>query len=93
MAREVVSAKERDRLFGKLREDAKFREMMKKDWREALKAVEIEPDAVVKGTLTREEVESFVQQRAAWTITIVISAARRGMEQIKLSEAVNFEAR
>lgn len=89
--REVISARTRDRLFKKLYEDPKFRDSMKKDWRKAVKAVGVDPRRVVKGTLTREEIQS-VAQAAAWTITIVITA-RQGLEQIKMTEAVNFEAR
>lgn len=89
--RDVISARTRDKLFKRLHEDPKFRDAMKKDWRRAVKEAGVNPARVVKGTLTREEIQS-VAQAAAWTITIVI-AARQGLEQIKMTEAVNFEAR
>ena len=37
----VLTKEQRDALFTKLREDPKFREMMKKDWKEALSSVKI----------------------------------------------------
>lgn len=92
MAREVLSKDERDKLFGMLREKPEFRELMKKDYRAALKEALIDPEVVVKGTLSREEIENFAQQRAAWTITIVIFA-RQGLDQIRINEMVNFETR
>lgn len=95
MAKEkaVLSAKQRDTLFTSLKDDPKFREMMKKDWRTALKQSNIDPDSVARGTLTRSEIENFASQRAGWTIEIVISKRNFDMETIEMKEAVNFEAR
>ena len=94
MAKEGISRQQRDELFARLRKEPRFRQMMKKDWRAVLKEAEIDPEAVAKGTLSREEIEQFAQQRAAWTIVIVISARLPfAGEQIKFSEAVNFEKR
>ena len=88
----VLRHEQKDKLFARLRDEPAFREMIKKDWRAALKEVQIDPEAVAKGTLTREESESFAAQRASWTITIVIFA-RNGLEQVSPGEAVNFQAR
>jgi hypothetical protein len=92
MADEVIKKEERDRLFSMLREKPEFREMIKKDWRAALKEVGIDAEKVVKGELSRQEIESFAKQRAGWEIIIVIFA-RSGLEKIRINEAVNFEAR
>jgi hypothetical protein len=89
---EVLKKEQRDALFAKLRDDAKLRAMLKKDWKAALKSVNIDPATVAKGTLSRREVESFANQRAGWEIIIVISA-RQGLDKIRVNEAVNFEAR
>ena len=89
----VLTNRQKDQLFTMLKEDPKFRDLMKEDWRKALETVKIKPDAVAKGVLTRNEIESFLGQRAGWTIEIVISARRLDMESIELKEAVNFEAR
>jgi hypothetical protein len=92
-AEQVINKEQRETLFSKLREDPAFRETMKKDWRGALKQAKIDPEAVVHGTLSRQEVENFARQRAGWEIIIVISAMQRGAERVQLNEAVNFEAR
>ncbi|MCC7157815.1 MAG: hypothetical protein IT161_24765 [Bryobacterales bacterium] len=89
----VLSNRQKDQLFTMLKDDPKFRELMKEDWKRALETVKIKPDAVAKGVLTRNEIESFLGQRAGWTIEIVIAAHRPDMEAIQLKEAVNFEAR
>ncbi len=90
--RPVISVRQRDALFNKLKDDPEFREAMKKDWRAALEKLRIKPDAVAKGTLSRREIDDFIGQRAGWTIEIVI-AAKPGAERVQVSEAVNFEAR
>lgn len=89
----VLSNASKDKLFTKLREDPKFRDLMKKDWRAALKETDINPETVVKGTLSRQEIENFAQQRAGWEIIIVIFVRDAGLERVSLSEAVNLEAR
>jgi hypothetical protein len=89
----AISARQRDELFTKLKEDPKFRDAMKRDWREAVQELKIKPDAIAKGVLSRNEVEDFLGQRAGWTIEIVISARVPGEEQVRLAEAVNFQAR
>ena len=91
--REAVSAKQRDALFERLRDDPKFRDAMKKDWRAAIGELKIDPKAVAKGTLSRKEIGDFLNQRAGWTIEIVFFNRLTGNEQISLGEAVNFEAR
>ena len=93
MAKKMLSNREKDALFERLKANREFREEMKKDWRQALKAAEIDASAVAEGVLSRREVESFAGQRAAWTIEIVISAGRPGLETIQVAEAVNFEKR
>ena len=87
-----VNKEQREVLFDKLREDRKFREAIKKDWKAALKELRIEPEMVAKGELSRREIESFGQQKAGWEIVIVISA-RNGLDRISLNESVNFQAR
>ena len=89
----VLTNRQKDQLFAMIKEDPKFRTMMKEDWRKALESVKIKPDAVAKGVLSRNEIESFLGQRAGWTIEIVIAAHRPDMEAIQVKEAVNFEAR
>lgn len=89
----VLTNRQKDQLFTMLKDDPKFREMMKQDWKKALETVKIKPESVAKGVLTRNEIESFLGQRAGWTIEIVISAHRPDIESIQLKEAVNFEAR
>jgi hypothetical protein len=89
----VLTAKQRDALFTGLKDDPKFRELLKKDWRAALKEAKLNPDAVVKGTLSRTEIENFASQRAGWTIEIVIFNRDSGLENIAVKEALNFEAR
>ena len=89
----AISARLRDALFNKLKEDPKFRDAMKKDWREAVQQLKIKPDAIAKGVLSRTEIEDFLGQRAGWTIEIVISAKVPGADRVQLAEAVNFEAR
>lgn len=91
--RAVLTAVQRDRLFKRLKEDPALRETMKKDWRAAMKTVGIKPDAVVKGVMTRREIDDYLAQRAGWTIEIVISSRSTGAERVQLTEAVNFEAR
>lgn len=89
----VLSHHQKDTLFTKLREDPKFRELMKKDWRAALTEVNIKPESVVKGTLSRQEIENFAQQRAGWEIIIIIFDPRSALERVSLGEAVNMAAR
>ena len=89
----VLAAADRDALFNKLREDEKFRELVKKDWRRALTSMNIKPEAVAKGMLSRSDVESFAGQRASWTIEIVIFARNLQQEAVEMKEAVAFEAR
>ncbi|HSE37810.1 MAG TPA: hypothetical protein VLG74_10940 [Blastocatellia bacterium] len=91
--RSVLTAKQRDALFTSLKDDPKFRELIKKDWRAALKKTNVNPDAVVRGTLSRTEIENFASQRAGWTIEIVIFNKDLGLENIAVKEALNFEAR
>ena len=91
--REAISARQRDSLFSKLKDDPKFRETMKKDWRAAVQELKIRPDAVAKGALSRREIGDFINQRAGWTIEIVIFNRFTGSERVHLNEAVNFEAR
>jgi hypothetical protein len=91
--RTVLTAKQRDALFTSLKDDPKFRELIKKDWRAALKKSNVNPDAVVRGTLSRTEIENFASQRAGWTIEIVIFNKDFGLENIAVKEALNFEAR
>lgn len=89
----VLTNRQKDQLFSMLKEDPKFRELMKQDWRKALETLRIKPDAVAQGVLSRNEIEGFLGQRAGWTIEIVISAHKPGLEAVQLKEAVNFEAR
>jgi len=89
----VLRPKQRDQLFTKLRTDAKFRELVKQDWRKALESTGMKPEAVAKGMLSRSEIESFAGQRASWTIEIVIAGRTAGLETIELKDAVTFEAR
>jgi hypothetical protein len=91
--RSVLTAKQRDALFTSLKDDPKFRELIKKDWRAALKKTNVDPNAVVRGTLSRTEIENFASQRAGWTIEIVIFNKDFGLENIAVKEALNFEAR
>lgn len=91
--RAVLTAAQRDRLFKRLKEDPALRDTMKKDWRAAMKTVGIKPDEVVKGVMTRREIDDYLAQRAGWTIEIVIFSRSTGAERVQLSEAVNFEAR
>jgi hypothetical protein len=67
--------------------------MMKQDWRAAMQAVGIKPETIVKGTMSRREIDDYLAQRAGWTIEIVISSRTTGAERVQVSEAVNFEAR
>ena len=90
--REVLSVQQRDTLFTRLREDREFREVLKRDWRAALKETGVDPEAVVDGQLTREEMQSIGNMRAAWTIIIVIFA-KEMRERLQINEAVNFAAR
>lgn len=89
----VLRATQRDRLFNRLKDDPKLREMMKQDWRAAMQAVGIKPETIVKGTMSRREIDDYLAQRAGWTIEIVISSRTTGAERVQVSEAVNFEAR
>ena len=91
--REAISARQRDALFTKLRDDPKFRDAMKKDWRAAIQEMKINPKSVAKGALTRKEIGDFIGQRAGWTIEIIIVNRFTGMEKISVAEAVNFDAR
>ncbi len=89
----VLRAAQRDKLFNRLKEDPKLRELMKQDWRAAMQAVGIKPDTIVKGTMSRREIDDYLAQRAGWTIEIVISARNSAAERVQVAEAVNFEAR
>ncbi len=94
MEEEAVLKKEhRDALFQKLREDPKFREVLKKDWRAALKQMKIDPDMVAKGKLSRQDTLSFAGARMVSDIIIIIEEVLENRERISLSETVNFEAR
>ncbi len=88
----VLKKEHRDALFTKIREEPKFRDLLKKDWRAALKEMKIDPETVVKGKLTREEISTLAQQ-SGWEIIIIIFEASLGLERIRTSEAMNFEAR
>ena len=90
---EGLTTKQRDALFSKLRDDPAFREAMKKDWREAVTALKIKPELIAKGALSRREIDDFINQRAGWTIEIVISGKVPGAERVQINEAVNFVAR
>ena len=90
--KQVLRNEQKDKLFAKLRAEPAFREMIKKDWRAALREVQIDPETVANGTLTREEYDNFAAQRAAGYIIIIIGL-RNGLEQVSLGEAVNFQAR
>ena len=90
---DVVSREQRDKLFDRLVEEPAFREAVKKDWQAAFKQAGIDPQAVAKGTLTRQEVANFAGQRAGWEIVIVIFARDLGQQRIETRDAVNFEAR
>lgn len=89
----VLSAEQRDALFRKLREDPGFREAVKRDWRAAVRQVDINPELVAKGTLSRNEVDDFLTQRAGWTIEIIIFTRAIEAERVEIGEAVNFGAR
>ena len=91
--REAISAKQRDDLFNKLRDDPAFRETMKKDWRAAVQQLKIDPAHIAKGALSRREVGDFLAQRAGWTIEIIIFSKFSGAERVEMKEAVNFEVR
>jgi len=90
---EVISARQRDDLFNKLRDDPAFRETMKRDWRAAVREIGINPEQLAKGALSRSEVADFLAQRAGWTIEIVISSRFSDAERVAVNEAVNFAAR
>jgi|WetSurMetagenome_2_1015567.scaffolds.fasta_scaffold730490_1 hypothetical protein len=92
---DTLSPRQRDALFAKLKDDPKFRDQMKKDWRSAMSAMKIKPEAIVKGVLSRQEIEQFPGQSAAWTIEIVISGkvGPDAVESIATKEAINFAAR
>jgi hypothetical protein len=91
--RAALTPKQRDLLFGKLRDDPAFREAMKKDWRSAVTTLKIKPDAIVKGALSRREIDDFINQRAGWTIEIVIAGRVPGQERVEINQAVNFQER
>ena len=90
---EGLTSRQRDALFSRLRDDPAFREAMKKDWREAVTALKIKPEAIAKGALSRREIDDFIGQRAGWTIEIIIFNKLPGAERVQINEAVNFEAR
>jgi len=90
---EVISARQRDDLFNRLRDDPAFRETMKRDWRAAVRELGINPEQVAKGALSRREVADFLAQRAGWTIEIIIFSRFSGAESVEVGEAVNFAAR
>ena len=90
---EVVSPQHRDALFNKLRDDAAFREAMKKDWKAAVKQVGINHELVAKGTLSRQEVNDFAAQADGWTIIIAISNRASEAQRVEMNQAVNFAAR
>lgn len=87
-----MKTEQRDVLFKTLREDPNFRELLKKDWRAALKKIDIDPQMVAKTKLSREETIPLTMGRSRASIIIVISALEN-REQISMSDTVNFEAR
>ncbi len=89
----VLTKEQRDALFTKLREDPKFRETMKRDWKEALSSMKMKPEVVAGGMLSRNEVESFAGQRASWTIEIVIAGKVPRKDVVELKETVSFDTR
>lgn len=94
---QVLTEKQRDALFKRLRDDPKFRELMRKDWRAAMKAVNINPQTVAKSTITNADlmpstksgIDVDVGFNSGWTISVV----NFGKESIVVKEPVSFERR
>ena len=91
--RTILTKEQRDALFTKLSEDPNFRELMKKDWKEALSSMKIKPEVTAGGMLSRNEIESFAGQRASWTIEIVIAGKYPRKDVVELKETVSFDTR
>ena len=94
MAGEVLTRENREKLFEKLRYDPTFRERMKENWREAIKSIGIDAEAVVDGVLKREEIEEFANQAKGWSIEITFRGGLLSKdERVEIKEAVVFQGK
>jgi hypothetical protein len=92
----VLSKKQRDAIFSKLKTDANFREDLKTDWKKAIKKIGITPEKLAQGVLSYKEVVPFQGQRASWTIEIVIAGRIPGQERVNVAykeKSIGFKPR
>ncbi len=91
MAEQGLSREQRTVLFDKLRYEPQFRELMKENWKLALKEVGIKSEEVIGGIIKRQEIEEFAQQTKGWDITIEFSGRTPKQQRVQVNEAVVFK--
>lgn len=90
---EVLTKAQRDALFLKVRTDPKFRELVKKNWKAAMRAIGIYPLVVADKTITLKD-EGLAGQKgdgAYWTIVILDKGKPRA--NLILGDSLGFEKR
>lgn len=91
--KDALTPAQRDILFEKIREDDVFRELMKQDWRKALRQMNIDPEIVAE-TLEKDDERFAVSPFSE--IFIVIENKDKftvDADSYGVIEAVNFESR
>ena len=89
----ALTPAQRDMLFGKIRDDDEFRELMKRDWRKALEEINIDPE-IVGETLEKDD-ERFAVSPFSEVFIVVENKNKFTVEADSsgMVEAVNFESR
>ncbi len=89
----ALTPAQRDMLFGKIRDDDEFRELMKRDWRKALEEINIDPE-IVGETLEKDD-ERFAVSPFSEVFIVVENKNKFTVEanDSGMVEAVNFESR
>ncbi|HUW94596.1 MAG TPA: hypothetical protein VMW58_02315 [Anaerolineae bacterium] len=87
----MISAEQRDRLFAEIRDNPKFRALIKEDWRGAMKQMRIDAEEVLKSRMTRVETGMLDPGVVAGEYAICIYKA--DVPVFELRDVVEFEVR
>jgi len=91
--KDALTPIQRDLLFGKIREDDEFRDLMKRDWQSALEQLNIDPELV--GETLENGDEKFALSPLSEVFMVINNTNKFELDSTDhgVLDAVNFEAR
>ncbi|MCP4230599.1 MAG: hypothetical protein GY771_10720 [bacterium] len=89
--KDALTPVQRDMLFGKIREDGDFRDLMKRDWRSALEQLNIDPELV--GETLEKDDERFAISPFSEVFIVIETKFMLKADNYGTLDAVNFETR